>query len=325
MLVWGLLAGSWVRLVDRVVPGKFSPLWSAAIFLAIQATGNLSGEWLIGGVEAKGFAYAFLFFAIAAACDRSWTESGIELGVVISFHPVIGLWGTAALATAIVVGQSSEVVHVSLLQPDGLRSSPGLARAFRGLMRPAIFCVIFSLPGLVPAVAMLLDRPSADKAHIADVDQVFHRLKHHLDPAEFSKAAWLSYAGLVGRLAGGAPRGGPECGRAPFRLVRPGDRRYCRGRSHRGLLAAFSGADEVLSLPTGGSFFADRRGDCRGESVGRCDSSNGVPTRNVGAGRRTRFGSGRPGVVRSCTGANGQPQPLAGGDVGRLHRRVPLD
>jgi hypothetical protein len=194
ILVWGLLAWSWVRLVGRIVPGKFAPLWSAAIFLALQATGNLSGEWLIGGVEAKGFAYGLLMLAIAAACDRSWIEAGIELGMAISFHPLIGIWGLAALAAAFLVGWASKPVRDTT---DGLGSpSYGVRRLSAGL------CLLFSLPGLIPAVAMLSDRPDAEKARIADVDQVFYRLKHHLDPMEFSTAAWVSYAGLlVGWLA----------------------------------------------------------------------------------------------------------------------------
>jgi hypothetical protein len=197
ILVWGLLAWGWVRLVGRIVPGKFSPLWSAAIFLALQATGNLSGEWLIGGVEAKGFAYAALMLAIAAACDRSWIEAGIELGVAISIHPLIGLWGLAALAAAIVAGRPSQVVLGPPSIPDELSSSSYVAPTLRVLWLPAALCVIFSLPGLIPAIALLTDRPPGDQARIADVDQVFYRLKHHLDPAEFSTAAWLSYAGLL--------------------------------------------------------------------------------------------------------------------------------
>src|SRR5262245_4177505 len=100
ILVWGCLAFGWVRLVSRVASGSCLPVWSAAIFLALQGTGNLSGEWLIGGVEAKGFAYAALLLALAAAGSGAWIEAGIEAGVAISFHPVVGVWGAGALAAA---------------------------------------------------------------------------------------------------------------------------------------------------------------------------------------------------------------------------------
>ncbi|MGE5193034.1 MAG: hypothetical protein ACM3U2_11075, partial [Deltaproteobacteria bacterium] len=200
VLVWGLLAFGWVRLVGRIVPGRFSPLWSAAIFLALQATGNLSGEWLIGGVEAKGFAYAGLLAAISAACNESWIEAGIEAGAAISFHPVVGVWGVAALAAASLAGWASKAVR-KVSDATGstvpkVTDGPGSPSRKKRLLSAGL-CLLFSLPGLIPAIAMLADRPSADAARVADVDQVFYRLKHHLDPAEFTAMAWLSYAALL--------------------------------------------------------------------------------------------------------------------------------
>jgi hypothetical protein len=199
ILVWGLLAFGWVRLVNRIAPGSCIPFWSAAIFLALQGTGNLSGEWLIGDVEAKGFAYAALLLAIAAAGSGAWVEAGIEAGVAISFHPVVGAWGAAALAAAQLAawftgrrrGASAQAATSDDKISDGLRS-PSCGR---GLLAAGL-CLLFSLPGLIPAVALLADRPSAEKARIADEIQVFYRLKHHLDPAQFSTTACVAYAGL---------------------------------------------------------------------------------------------------------------------------------
>ena len=88
--VWCGLAFGWIRLAGRLLPGKFTPVWSAAIFLAIQSTVTFSGEWLVGGVEAKCFAYAALLLAIAAACNHSWMQAAVALGIAISLHPVVG-------------------------------------------------------------------------------------------------------------------------------------------------------------------------------------------------------------------------------------------
>jgi hypothetical protein len=200
LLAWGLLAFGWVRLVSRIAPGGCAPLWSAAIFLALQGTGNLSGEWLIGGVEGKGFSYAALLLAIAAACNGSWIEAGIEAGIAISFHPVVGAWGTGALAAAQFAAWASRRVFKNggatgrsiERKTDGLGSSS----CKKGMLAVGL-CLLFSLPGLVPAMALLADRPSAEKARIADEIQVFHRLKHHLDPVRFSTTAWASYAGIL--------------------------------------------------------------------------------------------------------------------------------
>jgi len=197
IVVWGLLALGWVRLVGRLAPGTCAPLWSAVIFLALQGTGNLSGEWLIGGVEAKGFAYAALLLAIAAAGNGAWIEAGIETGVAISFHPVVGGWGAGALATAqLATWAFSRVRPTADATAERNTDGPGSPFRARGLLAAGL-CLLFSLPGLIPAVALLADRPSVEKARIADEIQVFYRLKHHLDPARFSTAAWVSYAGLL--------------------------------------------------------------------------------------------------------------------------------
>jgi len=200
ILVCGLLAFGWVRLVGRITSGYCAALWSAAIFLALQGTGNLSGEWLIGGVEAKGFAYAALLLAIAAAGSGAWIEAGIEAGIAISFHPVVGAWGAGALAAAQFANRASQRVRktADAAASSDERNTDGLGSPSYGRkLLAAGLCVLCSLPGLVPAVALLADRPSAEKARIADEIQVFYRLKHHLDPAHFSTTAWVSYAGLL--------------------------------------------------------------------------------------------------------------------------------
>lgn len=100
-LVWLALAGGWVALAGRIVPGARGAVWSAAFFLALSATGNLSGEWLIGGVEAKGFAYAALFTSLAFACGGRVRWGAVWCGAAVSFHPVVGVWGALALVFAL--------------------------------------------------------------------------------------------------------------------------------------------------------------------------------------------------------------------------------
>jgi len=191
IVVWGLLACGWVRLASRIVPGRYSPVWSAFIFLALQATGNLSGEWLIGGLESKGFAYAALLFALAAACQESWLEAGVASGVAVSFNPIIGVWGLVALVAASSVGWASQPVRIF---PD-----PQFQKwhAWRRRLLPAALCILCSLPGLIPAAKVLARRPTADEARVADEIQVFHRLKHHLDPLQFRKVGYWSYAAML--------------------------------------------------------------------------------------------------------------------------------
>ena len=82
-LVFGLLllAIGWCALISRLLAGRWAALWVACVYLSSAAIGqasrlvnvgeaslrifDLSGEWIVGGVEAKVFAYALVFLAIA--------------------------------------------------------------------------------------------------------------------------------------------------------------------------------------------------------------------------------------------------------------------
>jgi hypothetical protein len=192
--VWLGLALGWIRLASALHPGKFSPAWSAAIFLAIQSTVTFSGEWLVGGVEAKGFAYAALLLALPAACRHSWMEAGIALGSAISLHPVVGGWGAVALAAALLSGRFSPAGRSGDAGPETPAWSP---TTWRSLLLAGAACLACSLPGLVPALALLAYGPTGRMGRLADEIQVFDRLKHHLDPLRFPAAAYVSYAALL--------------------------------------------------------------------------------------------------------------------------------
>jgi hypothetical protein len=203
VFVWAGLALAWVRLAALVVPGARLAICSAAVFVALQATGNLSGEWLLGGFEAKGVAYVALLWGIAAACRHAWREAAVAAGFAVSFHPVVGVWGVAALVAAGV--QSGRRTRRSAAfqsagppddttRPDQPRASKS---AWRGAIAPLFFFSACSLPGLIPAVSLLVQAPSRAEQREADEIQVFDRLNHHLDPEQFAKPAWLAYSGLL--------------------------------------------------------------------------------------------------------------------------------
>ena len=61
-----LLAIGWVRMTVPLAGGRAGSVVAACLFLAWSAFThtNFAGEWVIGGVEGKGFAYAFLWMGI---------------------------------------------------------------------------------------------------------------------------------------------------------------------------------------------------------------------------------------------------------------------
>ena len=193
-----LLAVSWTALTSRLLqqstadnePTRPSPasldnvLLSAWLFLGLQAVGNLSGEWLIGGFESKVVAYAFVFGSIAARLNRRFKTAAACAGVAISFHPIVGLWHVAAACIAEIANRKSQIKN----DTSPLRVRRPYAEL--GLL------TVTALPGLWPAWQML-QAVDSRMSFAANFVQVFYRLKHHLDPMDFGLRNYLGYVVLA--------------------------------------------------------------------------------------------------------------------------------
>ena len=66
-----LSAGAWVALVDHA---------------------NFAGEWAVGGVEAKCFAYGFVLLGLAAIARGDWRTPWLWFGAASAFHVLVGGW-----------------------------------------------------------------------------------------------------------------------------------------------------------------------------------------------------------------------------------------
>ena len=183
-----LLAVGWTAFVSRLLPGRWGSLWSAAIFLALSTVGNFSGEWLVGGVEAKVFSYAFVFFGLACLFERRWVVAGVCAGLAISFHPIVGIWAVAAAVFAGTVRLFANREELPQLnEPASCIPGP------KQIILATVALIIASLPGLIPAFEVI-GSATEDVQFQADYIVVFYRLKHHLDPMDFS---WRQYAGYA--------------------------------------------------------------------------------------------------------------------------------
>lgn len=208
-----VLAWGWLRCLYPLFYTRWAPFWCAWMFLALAACGNFSGEWLVGGVEGKVFAYGFLLSAMGdALCDRP-RLAAVWTGLAISFHPVVGLWGVFAFAGSYVVNQFVAVrqTHrVAVANRSPQSPSDNLRPADVSLVGKLISstscwttvsCVLIigllSLPGLIPVFQLLTEHESPEVKFAATYVQVYFRLKHHLDPMQFSARAYVCYAGLL--------------------------------------------------------------------------------------------------------------------------------
>ncbi|MBC8290356.1 MAG: hypothetical protein H8E37_08570, partial [Planctomycetes bacterium] len=67
-----LLAAGWTSLC-RSATGKVEAAFPATwIFLLLASIGNLSGEWLVSGIEGKVFSYGFMFLGLARPGEADW-------------------------------------------------------------------------------------------------------------------------------------------------------------------------------------------------------------------------------------------------------------
>lgn len=173
---WVLLAWTWRRLSVAVLPVRWSAVLTGALLGMLLERGHMAGEWVIGGAEAKVFAFPLMFLGMEALVRQRWNRAWILFGAAAAFHVLVGGWSVLAGLIAWAV----------------LRDRPSLVRMMPGLV--VGFGV--SLIGLVPSLAMNwgVDRATVDQAnHI----YVVQRLSHHLDPRTMADELILRFVVLT--------------------------------------------------------------------------------------------------------------------------------
>lgn len=171
LLVWGLLAVAWRRLSSGVA----TALWCAPLSAALWVTGveqlHLAGEWVVGGVEAKCFAYVFVLLGLAEYAGGHWNRAWLLLGVASALHPLVGGWSVLVLFALWAIYHRREATFWSML--------PCLAAGG-----------VLALAGVAPPLLM---NWGVDPGVVADANRiyVFDRLPHHLALLSMPDA-WLA-------------------------------------------------------------------------------------------------------------------------------------
>lgn len=164
---WLALALAWQRLNRTVTVLPFRSVLSAMLLVTLIDWTNFAGEWVIGGVEGKCFAYACVFWGLAALAEQRWRIVWPCFGLAAAFHVLVGGWSVIAAAM------------VWLTQPRDAR--PTLAAMLPALLLGGAL----SLPGVVPAL-QLTQTVSPETVDQANQIYVFDRLPHHLSPLTMS-------------------------------------------------------------------------------------------------------------------------------------------
>lgn len=182
LATWTVLAWAWRRLCRAVLPyDAIGARWGYAevaslLFLSLNVGCHLAGEWVIGGFEAKGIAYALVFAALAALVRDRWNVALGLLGAASAWHVLVGGWAAVAVGLCWLL--------------DANR--PALKTLWPGILAGAVL----SLAGLLPVLE--LNRGlSPDVIAEANDIYVFRRLRHHLVPQAFSWRMILRYLVMV--------------------------------------------------------------------------------------------------------------------------------
>ena len=177
VLAGGLLAWAWRRLSVAVVPKPWFSVLSGALFACLVERFHMSGEWILGGVEAKGFAYVLVLVGLEAIARNRWNRAWLLLGAATAFHVLVGGWACAAAGFAwFWLGRRSPPLRATL---------PGLAGG-----------LLLALVSLVPVLALdwRVEPQTAGRAHEI---YVYHRLPHHLVLQARDPRFLLRFAGLI--------------------------------------------------------------------------------------------------------------------------------
>lgn len=206
-LAWLMLAAAWQWLSSIVVPR----LGWASISMALLALGNryghLSGEWLIGGIEAKTLAYPCVFAGLAAWLSERQRTALILLAAATAWHPLVGGWALATWALTLAVWRRGVL--------RGFLSVPGAIAA----VVAAGLCLI----GLLPPILADLHTPPETRSAAWRI-LVHQRIPHHLLPGAFGGQAWLGFGVVAAILF------------AMSRLTLPSSRNDPEGQATTGIL-----------------------------------------------------------------------------------------
>jgi uncharacterized protein DUF6798 len=165
-LTWGLLAWAWRRLAWSVVPRAWLAVLAAQLFVMLNENVHMAGEWVIGGIEAKGFAYVLVFLGLEAIVRGRWNLAWLLFGGASCFHVIVGGWAAIAAGLAWLF--------------DDARDRP----AVRAMLPGLIAGLLLALPGLWFALS-LTHGVASETVREANAIYVWQRLPHHLSADRF--------------------------------------------------------------------------------------------------------------------------------------------
>jgi hypothetical protein len=192
LLGWLALAAGFRHAVVPLLTGPglraaAARIVAAAIFALATRTTTAAGEWVLGGCEAKVFAWAAVLAGVGEIARGRFAGAVLCCGAATALHPIVGGWGLVAACAS----RCGEWLRVLGHPRPGIRSEEegSTSRGGGGLVIAALLIVsglTLAVSGVVPALGLSAGVDVADKA-AAVRTYVAERLPHHLRPFTFAE------------------------------------------------------------------------------------------------------------------------------------------
>ncbi len=185
-IIWGAMSLGWTYLSRTFCRGFGTSILTAGLLVVLTRWFHLAGEWVVGGAEAKGLAFACIFVSIALATQRNWKGAWIWGGAASAFHVLVGGWLVLCM---LVVWILDLMINAKAYHSPWYRS---IMTQVPWLLGGALV----SLLGLIPALSLSygLDPEIANQgARIYAID----RISHHMAIWALNPFELLSFATLL--------------------------------------------------------------------------------------------------------------------------------
>jgi hypothetical protein len=173
-LGWLALAGGFWHAITPLVRTTFGRLLAAGLFAVTLQHTTAAGEWVIGGCEAKVFAWALVLPAIGELARGRWAAAIFLFGTATAVHPIVGGWGLVACG----------LTWLRCRREAGAAPAGGAAVLRGGLV---VGGLALAACGVLPALGLSAGVDAAGRA-AANRIYVVDRLYHHLLPWTFPEA-----------------------------------------------------------------------------------------------------------------------------------------
>lgn len=204
---WGVLAIAVVHAARSVGLMSWGVILAGAMYsLAVRHT-TVSGEWVIGGCEAKVFAWALVLWAVGDVARGKFSRAWLVGGAATAFHVLVGGWGMVGIifgwiCTRVFRIKESVAIHDGAHHPI----EPEQQSIFWEQYLPPVFLfcgAALAAVGVLPALALSAGTEASERMAAATI-QVVERLPHHLLISTFADGmvarhvlAWLLWMGLI--------------------------------------------------------------------------------------------------------------------------------